>query len=419
MIDLASDFLVGWPMRIQVLSGRWIVLPVLTGATLALASWVMRRFGRGHDGLNVPDVAHAVATRGGQIPARASLAKSVASAITIGGGGSAGSEGPVAVLGGALASAFARPLKLRASRVRVLVGAGTAAGISATFGAPLAGAFFALEEILKSSSTIAFAPVVIASVVAYASMLIFFGGSAPFPQALPYGVRFYREIFLYFPLLGVFTGLLGGLFVIMEDRVARARWRRGTPPRMLPWLGGALVGLIVVGGRGYLTSRGHFSVDFDALAQLSWWVLLLLTLGKILATVLTLNAGGSGGVFAPSLIAGAMAGTGLGVLLQHFFPSLPITPQSYALAGMGGLVAAATGAPITAILLVFEITNDHAILLPLMLSVVVAITVRRMLTAETLYTAWLRRTERIPPRGTAGYPMFTGEWPAAPDGEGG
>lgn len=408
MIDLANEFLVQRPMRLEVLSGRWIVVPLLTGSSLAVAAWIMRRFGNGYDGLNVPDVSHAVEHHGGRIPARMSLWKSVASAATIGGGGSAGSEGPVAVLGAALASLFARPLRLRAERIRILVGAGAAAAISATFGAPLAGAFFALEEILRSSSTTAFAPVVVASVVAYASSLAFFSADAPFPDALTYGYRFYREVFLFFPLLGVVCGLAGGFFVRLEDRVARARWRRRTPPRLLPFIGGALVGLILVAGQGYLNSRGHFTIDFDGLAKLSWEVLALLAIGKIVATVLTLNTGGSGGVFAPSLITGAMVGTSLALLLQKLFPSLPLTPGTYALAGMGSLVAAATGAPITAILIVFEITDDHAMILPLMLSVVFAITVRRMLTHENLYSAWLRRTGRT----MGGHAGRTGEFMA-------
>jgi CIC family chloride channel protein len=411
LIDLANDFLVVRPMRLPVLAGGWLVVPLLTGAALALAAWIMRRFGNGYDGLNVPDVSWAVARLGGHIPGRASLAKLVASAVTIGGGGSAGSEGPVAVLGAALASFFARPLRLRPERIRVLVGAGSAAGISATFGAPLAGAFFALEEILRSSSTTAFAPVVVASVVAYASSVTFFSADTPFPEALTYGYRFHREIFVFFPLLGIVTGLLAGVFVQLEDRVARARWRRHTPLRLLPWMGGIAVGLIIVAGQGYITSRGHFTLDFEALARLSWGTLALLAIGKIVATVLTLNVGGSGGVFAPSLVTGAMAGTSLALLLQQFFPSLPLTPGTYALAGMGSLVAASTGAPITAILLVFEITADHQMILPLMLSVVVAITVRRIMIRKTLYSAWLERTGReVSPRPQAG---ATGEWIAA------
>lgn len=413
LIDLANDALVGWPSRLQPLQGRWIVPAILTGGSMALAAWIMRRFGDGYDGLNVPDVSYAVSRGDGHLPVRPALMKSVASAVTIGGGGSAGSEGPVAVLGSALASAFAKPLRLRPARVRVLVGAGSAAAISATFSAPLAGAFFALEEILKSSSTTAFAPVVVASVVAHAASLVFFSADAPFPHALEYGYNFYREVFIFFPLLGVVTGLLSGLFVVLEDRVARARWRRLTPPAALPWIGGAMIGLIMVAGQGYLTSRGHFTIDFDALARLSWQMLLVFAVMKIVATVLTLNVGGSGGVFAPSLVVGAMTGTGVGLLLRELFPALPLTPESYALAGMGSLVAATTGAPITAILLVFEITEDHAIILPLMLSVVVSVTVRRIFTRETLYSAWLLRTGRVT-RTADEEEGLTGEWIAHP-----
>jgi CIC family chloride channel protein len=170
----------------------------------------------------------------------------------------------------------------------------------------------------------------------------------------------------------------------------------------------------VVAGQGYLTSRGHFTIDFEGLARLSWVMLAILAVGKVVATVLTLNAGGSGGVFAPSLVTGAMVGTSLALLLQQFFPTLPLTPGTYALAGMGSLVAAATGAPITAILLVFEITDDHEMILPLMLSVVCAVTVRRMITRQTLYTTWLLRTGRV--RGDGKRPEATGEWLAVRKG---
>lgn len=409
LIDLANDFLVVRPMGAGLPLGQWVIVPLLTGGALALAAYIMRRFGDGYEGLNVPDVSHAVRRSDGVLSGRQTFAKSVASAVTIGGGGSAGSEGPVAVLGAAMGSLFARPLALRPSRVRVLVGAGSAAGISATFGAPLAGAFFALEEILRSSSTTAFAPVVVASVVSFASSAVFFGGDAPFPYGLDYGYQFYREIFVFFPLLGIISGLLAGVFVILEDRMARARWRTRTAWWALPWLGGIAVGLIVVAGRGYLTSRGHFTIDFAALARLPWELLLLLALGKIVATVITLNTGGSGGVFAPSLVAGAMIGMATGLVLSDVFPGVPLTPETYALAGMGSFVAAATGAPITAILLVFEISEDHEIIIPLMLSVVLAVTVRRMFTRETLYSAWLLRTGReTPSRGE-----HTGEWMAS------
>jgi CIC family chloride channel protein len=411
LIDLANDWLAVRPMRLEALAGRWIVVPLLTGGALALAAWIMRRFGNGYDGLNVPDVSWAVEHREGRIPGRKSIAKSVASAITIGGGGSAGSEGPVAVLGAALASKFAGPLRLRPERIRVLVGAGSAAGISATFGAPLAGAFFALEEILRSSATTAFAPVVIASVVAFAFSSAFFSADVPFPEPLTFGYTMSREVLIFFPLLGILAGMMGALFVLMEDRVARARWRQRTPSPLLPWVGGIAVGLIMVAGQGYLTSRGHFTIDFDALARLPWLMLAVLALGKIVATVLTLNSGGSGGVFAPSLVIGAMLGTALALLLMQLFPSLPLMPGAYALAGMASLVAAATGAPITAILLVFEISGDHEMILPLLLSVISAITVRRIITRKTLYTAWLARTGRARDDSERGY---TGEWIRTP-----
>lgn len=399
--------LIGWAyaglvaMPLGVLPGlEWVYRPLLTGAGLLLAYWIMRRLGDGYDGLNVPDVALAVERRGGDLPARAAGAKTAASAVTIGSGGSAGSEGPVAVLGAALASQLARWLYLRPDRRRILVGAGAAAGISAAFNAPLAGAFFALEEVLKSFATAAFAPVVVASVVAAVVSQAALGNHPAFPVDGEYGFTFYREIFVFFPILGVLAGLTAALFVWVEDGVAGARWRRRAPRLLLPVAGGIAVGLISLASDGLITTRGHIEIQLDVFRQLAWWALAALALAKIVATAITLNAGGSGGVFTPSLFVGAALGGAVGALLERLFPFLPLSAEAYTLVGMGAVVAAATGAPITAILLVFEITNDYAIMLPLMLATVLSVLVARAVHRDTLYSSWLRRTGRLPPAGS-------------------
>ena len=181
LIDLAFTVFYRWPAEGIPRLEQAVYRPLLTAAGLAAAWWIMRRFGRGHDGLNVPDVQLAVARRGGDIPTRPALARTAASAVTMGGGGSAGSEGPVAVLGSAIGSWLGRAFLFDPSRVRVLVGAGAAAGISAAFNAPLAGAFFALEEVLGSLAVGAFPPVVVSSVVAAIVSRTFFGNHPAFP----------------------------------------------------------------------------------------------------------------------------------------------------------------------------------------------------------------------------------------------
>jgi CIC family chloride channel protein len=159
----------------------------------------------------------------------------------------------------------------------------------------------------------------------------------------------------------------------------------------VPWIAGFLVGAIVLASGGILVGYGHLSVRLELFGRLPWYLLGLLVFGKILATSITLQGGGSGGVFTPSLYIGAGTGGALGSALAQLFPALALAPEAYALVGMGAVVAAATAAPITGILIVFEMTNDYAIVLPLMLATVIAYAVARRIEPDSLYSGWLRR----------------------------
>lgn len=368
-----------------------IYRPLLTAAGLYLAWLIMRRVGKGHEGLNVPDVQVAVARRGGDIPTRPALARTAASAVTMGAGGSAGSEGPVAVLGSAIGSLLGRWFKFGPSRVKVLVAAGAAAGISAAFNAPLAGAFFALEEMLGSFAVGAFSPVVVASVVAAIVSRGFFGNHPVFPIPEEYGFELTREVFLFYPLLGVVAAIVSVVFIrtyFATDALA-ARFR--SRPGLLAAVGGAAVGLMVLVSGGELVGYGHLAFRVELFGGMPLLVLCLLGIGKILATSITLNTGGSGGVFTPSLYVGAVTGGAFGVALATLFPDLGLRPEPYALVGMGAVVAAATDAPITGILIVFELTNDYAIVPPLMLATVIAYIIAKRREPDSLYSGWLRR----------------------------
>ncbi len=370
--------------------------PLLTAAGLTTAWWVMRHLGRGHDGMNVPDVQLAVVRRGGELPARPALARTSASAITLGSGGSAGSEGPVAVLGSAIGSFIGRAFQSSTTRVQVLVAAGAAAGISAAFNAPLAGAFFAIEEILGSFAVASFPPIVVSSVIAAVISRAAFGNHPAFPIPQQYGYALAREVFLFYPLLGVAAGLASALYVrlyFLADDLAR---RLPVPRAALPWLGGAVTGVLVFLSHGLLVGYGHLAVHLEVFGRMAWYALLLLAVGKMVATGVTLNFGGSGGVFTPSLYVGAATGGAFGAALAALFPRLGLHPEAYALVGMGALVAGATDAPVTGILIVFEMTNDYAIVLPLMLATVICYVVARRLEPDSLYSGWLRRRgERI------------------------
>jgi CIC family chloride channel protein len=280
--------------------------------------------------------------------------------------------------------------------MRVLVGAGAGAAISAAFNAPIAGAFFALEEILGSLAVTAFPPVVVASVIAAVISRALFGNHPAFPIPIEYSYGLAREVFLFFPLLGVVTGAVAALFVRVFFGVETLIKRIRLPRSAIPWLGGGLVGVLVVISRGLLVGYGHLAVHLEVFGRMPWYALALLALGSIVATSVTLNAGGSGGLFTPSLYVGAATGGAFGVALAQLMPNATIRPEAYAIVGMGALVAASTHAPITGILLVFEMTNDYALVLPLMLATVISYVVGHRLEPDSLYSGWLRRRgERI------------------------
>lgn len=301
-IDLAYAVFYRWPgAALPPVAGQ-AYRPVVTGAGLALAWWVMRRLGRGDDGSNVPDVQLAVVRRGGSVPTRPALARTLASAITIGSGGSAGSEGPVVVLGAAIGSVLGRAFRFTPQRVATFVGCASAAAISAAFNAPLAGAFFAIEEILGSLSVASFSPVVVASVVAAVVSRAAFGNHPAFPIPAPYGYGSVGEILLFFPLLGIVTGFTSIAFVRtyfgIDAFVARFRGRRFA--WLIPWAAGAVVGIMVWLSRGFLVGYGHLALHAEMFGRLAWYALFGLAAGKIIATAITLGGGGSGGVFTPS-----------------------------------------------------------------------------------------------------------------------
>lgn len=399
-IDLAFHLFFRLPAQLVPQLPVLAYRPVVTAIAFVVAWALWRRVGRGSDGLTVPDVQLAVVRRGGVIPTRPAVGRTVASVVTLGGGGSAGSEGPVAVMGSAIGSALARAFKFSKDRTSVLVGAGAAAAIAAAFNAPLAGAFFALEKILGSFRATRFAPVVVASVAGAVVSHALFGDHPAFPIPQDYGYSSVLEVAIFFPLLGVLCGVVAAFFIRFHFRTgdrARALLASGrVPPVAIPAVAGLIVGTMVYLSDGLLVGTGHLAIPLEAFGRMAWWALFLLGLGKILVTSLTLQGGGSGGVFTPSLFVGAATGGAMGAALRDLLPTIPISPESYALVGMGAMVATTTGAPITAILLVFEMTNDYAIMLPLMITVVTAQMVTRSLERDNLYSGWLRRRgERI------------------------
>jgi len=375
-----------------------IIAPVIGGLLIGPLIYYFAPEARGH---GVPEVMEAVTLRDGRIRPIVAAVKSLASSICIGSGGSVGREGPIVQIGSALGSTLGQVLHLSRDRVRNLVACGAAAGIAATFNAPIAGALFALEVILADFSAQTFGTVVIASVTASVVGRAAFGDVPAF--AIPeYAIRSPWEFPLYL-LLGVLAAVLATIYTraIYRAEDLFDSWKQ--PPVWLkPAIGGLLLGCIawtyrLIPGLGYDRIPQVYGVGYGTIeAALNGQHLVLAMLAimvlKVVATSLTLGSGGSGGVFAPSLFIGAMLGGSFALLMQMIWPDLVGSPGAYALAGMGAVFAAATNASLTAIIIMFEMTGDYKIILPLMLSVVVATVLsRRLLNHESIYTMKLSR----------------------------
>jgi CIC family chloride channel protein len=335
-------------------------------------------------------VMYAVNRFGGRMRPQVPVVKSLASAVCIGAGGSVGREGPIVQIGSALGSVIGQLMRVSESQLRLLVACGAAGGISATFNAPIAGVFFALELILRNFETRSFGLVVLSSVTADAIGRAAFGSHA-FLSLPSFSFSSPLELLLYAGL-GLLASGVGVTFIRVlyagEDR-ADHLWR-GRPEWLRPAAGGVLLGLLLLVvpemyGVGYpvleLGIAGHYAII----------ALLALLAAKILATSLTMWIGGSGGVFAPSLFMGAMLGSAYGGIAHDLLPGLAVAAGAYGLVGMGAVFASTARAPITAVLIIFELTGDYRIILPLMIAVIVATALSNQLSADTIYTLKLRR----------------------------
>jgi CIC family chloride channel protein len=368
--------------------GFWFVVltPVVAGLVYGPLIYFFAREARGH---GVPEVMLAVAERGGRIRPRVAVIKSVASALCIGSGGSVGREGPIVQIGSALGSTLGQVTRVPESRLRILVACGAAGGISATFNAPIAGVFFGLELILRDFEAESFGVVVLSSFVANIIGRAAFG-SAPFLHLPGFELRSPVEYPLYAGL-GLVAALVGVAFIRvlygLEDRADRI-WRG--PEWLRPAAGGVLLGLLLL-ALPELYGVGYPPLEQAIHGNYVLWLLLALLIGKILATSLSIAIGGSGGVFAPSLFMGAMLGTAYGVGVHHLLPGLTGPAGAYGLVGMGAVFAAAARAPITAVIIIFELTGDYRIILPLMFAIALAAALSNLLSRDTIYTLKLRR----------------------------
>lgn len=365
----------------------WHVLlgPAIGGAVVGPLVYFFAREAKGH---GVPEVMNAVAMQGGVIRKRVVVVKSLASALCIGSGGSVGREGPIVQIGSAIGSTLGQWLKVPDEMMRTLVACGTAAGIAATFNAPIAGAIFAMEIILADFELKNFTPIILSSVIATVVSRYFLGNFPAF-QVPPYYLESPWELGLYV-ILGLLAGVVAVCFTTILYKSEDIWNALRIPEYLKATVGGLIIGFIAI-KFPQIMGVGYEVIVQALLNKEVWTILLLLAPLKILATSITIGSGGSGGIFAPSLFIGAMAGGAFGVLVHSLFPGVTAQPGAYAIVGMGAVVAGTTHAPIQAFLILFELTQEYQIIPPLMICCVIATFVARRIKRESIYTMKLIR----------------------------
>ena len=377
--------------------------PILGGLVVV---FLVERFAPEAKGHGVPEVMDSVFYKRGNIRGKVAIVKALASALSIGSGAAVGREGPIIQIGAALGSAFAQGIKLSTWQKITLLSAGAGAGIAATFNTPLGGVLFALEILLPEVSNRTFLPVVIATGAATTIGRILIGPNPAFAVSdiqLSLAPAINIQETIAFVLLGILCGVASWAFirllVVMEDGFPKLPGNVYTQNIV----GMLIIGLMMVAlthafGHSYIDGVGYSVIQSILDQKLTMASLLaLLFVLKLLATTISLGCGASGGIFSPSLYLGATLGAAFAAVAAVLLPHAGLTASSAAIVGMAAMVGAGTGGVMTAIVMVFEMTRDYAIIVPVIVAVAVAAGVRRSLIGETIYTIKLRhRGHRIP-----------------------
>ena len=383
--------------------GPWLILVPAVGAIGV--TFIIVKFAPEAKGHGVPEVMDAIYYNGGRIRPIVAAAKSLASALAIGSGAAVGREGPIIQIGSALGSTFGQLIRMPQGQRITLVAAGAGAGIAATFNTPIGGVMFAIELMLPEVSVNTFLPVAASTGMATFIGWLVFGPqpafNVPAIDALPLArpALALATLALYV-LLGAVCGLAAALFIktlhLAEDVFEKVPGRYARH----------VFGMLLVGGLIYALhqSFGHYFVEGVGYSTIQsilngWgapaWMLGLLFVCKLFATSTSLGAGSSGGIFSPSLFMGCTLGGAFATILSLLLPGLPIAVPAFAMVGMGALVGAGTGAAMTAVTMIFEMTLDYHIVLPMILAVAAGLGIRRALSRENIYTA------KLVPRGHA------------------
>ena len=415
LIDLIQIFFYsGFEKVVPELGRLWIILvPVIGGLLVGpiISGVAVEAKGQG-----VPEVMEAIHYQKGIIRPLVAVIKSLASALSIGSGGSVGREGPIVQIGSAFGSTMGQVLHLPAWQRITMIAAGAGGGIAATFNTPIGGVLFAAELLLHEVSVWTLVPVVISTATATYIGRLLLGANPSFvipAFQTPYFHHTNPLVLLAYLGLGCMMGLVSTLFIrsvyaaedFFEKRVPGNYYTRH------------LSGMLVVGVLIYLTRQcsGQYYIDGIGYSTVqdvltgtlsSLYLLLALFALKVVATSLTLGSGGSGGIFSPALFLGATFGGAYGILLDRLFPALPIDPPAFAVVGMAGVVGGATGAAITAIVMIFEMTLDYNVILPMTVTVAISYGVRKFLCKDSIYSLKLtRRGHNMPEALQANFPM--------------
>ncbi len=385
--------------------GPFVILVPVAGAVAV--TFLVAKFAPEAKGSGVPEVMDAIYYPGGVIRPVVAVVKSLASAFAIGSGSAVGREGPIIQIGSSFGSTLGQLIPMNPAQRITLIAAGAGARIAATFNTPIGGVLFAIELMLPEISVNTFLPVAVATGTATFIGRLFFGPQpafhVPTVAPLPEDPGLGAAVLLLYVVLGLLAGVAAAGFVrglyLVEDAFDKI------PGRYIRHMFGMLlVGLLMYGlyrgfghyfveGVGYSTIQAILTGGLAPTAGL----LILLFVSKLAATSISLGSGSSGGIFSPVLFMGATLGGAFAGLLSAAFPALPLNVPSFAMVGMGAMVGGATGAAMTAVTMIFEMTRDYAIVLPMILAVATALGVRRLLSRESIYTMKLaRRGHDIP-----------------------
>ncbi|HTW65687.1 MAG TPA: chloride channel protein [Bryobacteraceae bacterium] len=385
--------------------GPFIILAPVVGAMCV--AFLVKHFAPEAKGHGVPEVMDAIYYDKGIIRPVVALVKSVASAVSIGSGGSVGREGPIIQIGAAFGSTVGQLLRLSPWQRITLIAAGTGGGIAATFNTPVGGVLFAAEITMHEVSARTLVPVAIATATATYIGRLFFGPHPSFFIPAFQAPYFHLEepwLLLLYAVLGVLMGLVSALFIhslygfekFFETRVKGGYYVQHGLGMLA--VGVTMFAMLAWFGHYYVEGVGYATIQ-DILTghETSLFLLLLLFVLKLAVTSLTLGSGASGGIFSPALFLGATLGGAYGVVLNHLYPSLDINAPGFAVAAMAGVVGGSTGAAMAAIVMIFEMTLDYRVIIPLTITVALSYAVRRMLIRDSIYTRKLALRGHIMP----------------------